>query len=135
MDTRGSVRTLLAAVFALAAVAAQAAPGTNREVKPADARMPALPPAEFDETLAIGGEDVDARKVRTRMTVDVAVNGTGPHRFVVDSGADTSVVGIRLAEDLSLPPAPPGPAQLDHREPHRRPGAGRRARRGPGIAL
>jgi predicted aspartyl protease len=31
------------------------------------------------------------------------VNGRGPYRFIVDSGADTSVVGLRIAQDLQLP--------------------------------
>ncbi|MGX7953657.1 retroviral-like aspartic protease family protein [Tsuneonella sp. HG249] len=77
--------------------------------KPIDpaARMDDLPPAVIDDALAIGGEDIAARKVRTRMTVAVNVNGTGPYRFVVDSGADTSVVGERLANALKLPSGTP----------------------------
>jgi len=70
-------------------------------------RMADLPPAVIDDGLAIGGEDIQARKVRTRMTVAVEVNGTGPYRFVVDSGADTSVVGRRLADALRLPAGSP----------------------------
>ncbi len=62
-----------------------------------------LPPAEIDNTLAIGGEEIDGRKLRSRMTVQVEVNGKGPYRFVVDSGADTSVVGTKIAETLALP--------------------------------
>ena len=31
------------------------------------------------------------------------VNGRGPYHFVVDSGADTSAVGLRIAHDLELP--------------------------------
>ena len=65
--------------------------------------MPALPPAAIDNSLAIGGNDIKARQVETRMTVEVMVNGHGPYRFLVDSGADTSVVGLRLAQDLQLP--------------------------------
>ncbi len=38
------------------------------------------------------------------MTVPVFVNGRGPFRFVVDSGADRTVVGRRLAAALALPP-------------------------------
>lgn len=64
---------------------------------------PPLPPAVIDDRLAIGGDDINARKVSTRMTVDVEVNGRGPYRFVVDSGADSSVVGLRIARDLQLP--------------------------------
>jgi hypothetical protein len=65
--------------------------------------MPPLPPAVIDDKLVIGGEDLKARKVSTRMTVEVRVNGRGPYRFLVDSGADTSAVGLRLAHDLQLP--------------------------------
>ena len=62
-----------------------------------------LPPAIYDGTLAIEGEEIAARKTNTRMTVEVRVNGTGPYRFLVDSGADTSVVGLRMAQNLQLP--------------------------------
>lgn len=65
--------------------------------------MPPLPPAVIDDTLAIGGEDINARKVETRMTVEVALNGRGPYRFVVDSGADTSAVGVKVARRLEMP--------------------------------
>lgn len=68
-----------------------------------EGRMPGLPPAQFDEGLAIGGEEIAARKLRSRMTVEVNVNGRGPFKFVVDSGADTSVVGSALAAKLALP--------------------------------
>src|SRR3954468_10329242 len=57
------------------------APSTPAEILP-------LPPAVIDPTLAIGGEDLKARKVSTRLNVEVLVNGRGPYRFVVDSGAD-----------------------------------------------
>jgi len=69
--------------------------------------MPTPPPAVIDNTLLIGGEDINARKINTRMTVEVRVNGRGPYRFLVDSGADTSVVGLRIARDLQLPVGTP----------------------------
>jgi len=65
--------------------------------------VPPLPPAVFDPTLAISGQDLKARKVETRLTVQVLVNGNGPYNFIVDSGADTSVVGLRIARGLQLP--------------------------------
>jgi hypothetical protein len=65
--------------------------------------VPPLPPAQFDPGLAVGGQDVKAKKVETRLTVDVLINGHGPYRFIVDSGADTSVVGVALATNLQLP--------------------------------
>jgi hypothetical protein len=46
---------------------------------------------------------VKAREIDTRLSVDVHVNGRGPFHFVVDSGADTSAVGLRIAHDLELP--------------------------------
>ena len=60
-----------------------------------------------DDTLLIGGDDLTTRRSNTRMTVDVMVNGRGPYRFLVDSGADTSVVGDRIARDLQLPMSTP----------------------------
>ncbi len=69
--------------------------------------MVPLPTAVIDDTLAIGGQDIAARKVQSRMTVAVQINGKGPYRFVVDSGADTSVIGARIARTLALPPGTP----------------------------
>ena len=77
--------------------------GKPRPAPPGPSTMPALPPAVIDPTLAIGGDDINARKVETRMTVEVRLNGRGPYHFVVDSGADTSAVGLRVARDLQLP--------------------------------
>jgi len=62
-----------------------------------------LPPAVIDNSLVIGGDDVKARRADTRLSVAVQVNGRGPYHFVVDSGADTSAVGLHLARDLQLP--------------------------------
>jgi hypothetical protein len=77
--------------------------GKPRPAPPGRSTLPPLPPAVIDETLAIGGDDIGARKVETRLSVEVRVNGHGPYQFVVDSGADTSVVGLRIARDLQLP--------------------------------
>ena len=69
--------------------------------------IPPLPPAVFDPNLAVGGEDMKANLIETRLSVNVLVNGRGPYHFIVDSGADTSVVGLRIAHDLELPLATP----------------------------
>ncbi|MBA2466645.1 MAG: aspartyl protease family protein [Sphingomonas sp.] len=95
-------------MLAVAAHALEAAAQAPRIRKPTPAppgpsNVPPIPPAVFDPGLAIGGEDVKARKVETRLTVQVRVNGRGPYDFIVDSGADTSVVGLRIARDLQLP--------------------------------
>ena len=74
-----------------------------RPAPPLRSPLPPLPPAAIDGTLAIDGDDINARKVETRLSVEVRVNGRGPYQFLVDSGADTSVVGLRIARDLQLP--------------------------------
>jgi predicted aspartyl protease len=45
-----------------------------------------------------------------RMTVPVMVNGQGPFQFVIDTGADRTVISSELAERLGLPEA--GKARL-----------------------
>jgi predicted aspartyl protease len=100
----GLVLGLALSCSALAGHAASAQKPKIAKPIPAEPRsMPPLPPAVLDDNLAIGGEDINARKINTRMTVEVNVNGRGPYRFLVDSGADTSVVGLRIARDLQLP--------------------------------
>jgi len=100
---------VLALALTFSAVAGDAIAQAPRISKPkpvppgTPVTMPPLPPAQIDSTLNIGGDNINARKVETRMSVDVMVNGRGPYRFLVDSGADSSVVGLRLARDLQLP--------------------------------
>jgi len=95
-----------AAGAALAAAEASAPPKISKP-RPAPSNIPPdvppLPPAVIDQSLAVGGEDVKAKKIETRLSVDVLVNGRGPYKFIVDSGADTSVVGLRIARALELP--------------------------------
>jgi predicted aspartyl protease len=71
---------------------------------PPPTQTPMLPSATIDESLEVTGEDIAARQVKSRVTVPVRVNGQGPFRFVVDSGADRSVIGLVLARRLALPP-------------------------------
>jgi predicted aspartyl protease len=66
---------------------------------------PLIPPALLDDSLEIEGETLEARRQRARLFVDVQVNGQGPFRFLVDSGADRSVIGSALAQRLGLAPA------------------------------
>jgi hypothetical protein len=100
---------VLALALMFSAVAGDAVAQAPRISKPkpvppgTPVTMPPLPPAQMDSTLNIGGDNKKARKIETRMRVDVMVHGRGPYRFVVDSGADSSVVGLRLARDLQLP--------------------------------
>ena len=94
----------------LAAAALAAVPGATTEKvgkpRPAPADTPPmrpLRPAVIDDTVEVAGQDVNARKVETRLTTEVHVNGRGPYHFIVDSGADTTVVGLRIANQLQLP--------------------------------
>ena len=103
---RSLILTLGLIASTLAAGAAPAQPpriGKPRPAPPSAPNMPALPPADIDDSLAVAGDEIEARKVETRLSVEVRVNGRGPYQFVVDSGADTSVVGLRIARDLQLP--------------------------------
>ena len=71
--------------------------------RPLPSTMPPLSPAVIDPALAIGGKDIKAREIETRLSVEVQINGRGPYHFVVDSGADTSVIGQRIANSQQLP--------------------------------
>jgi aspartyl protease len=96
---------MLSATAPTARVAVAQAPRISKP-RPAPStppQVPPLPPAVFDPTLAVGGEDLKARKIETRLSVDVLLNGRGPYRFIVDSGADTSAVGLGIARNLQLP--------------------------------
>lgn len=102
----GLIVALAVACPALLGAVDSAAPPEINAPRPAPDRrsaLPPLPPAEIDNQLLIGGGDLRARKAESRMTVEVRVNGRGPYHFVVDSGADTSVVGLHIAHDLELP--------------------------------
>lgn len=95
---------VVALSLALTATATAQAPQIRKpRPEPSEPRMAPLPPTVIDNQLLIGGDDVNSRMAETRMTVEVKVNGHGPYHFVVDSGADTSVVGLNIARDLQLP--------------------------------
>ena len=109
-NRRGLIAGLaLACAATLPSAGAAQAPRISKPkpAPPGPSTMPPLPPAQIDDKLAIGGDAINARKVETRMTVEVQVNGRGPYHFVVDSGADTTAVGLRVARDLQLPLATP----------------------------
>lgn len=104
---RAIYRLVLAvALLALGPIAATATGTPSRKQPPPPTTLQPLPSAQIDDTLGIEGETINAKKVRTRMTVAVGLNGRGPYRFVVDSGADTSVVGLRAATTLAMPAGP-----------------------------
>ena len=111
MPVRGYVLSL-AFVLLCSAVAHGATPapapappkiGKPRPAPPFRSIISTPPPAAIDNALTVGGDEVKARRVDTRLSVDVHVNGRGPYRFLVDSGADTSAVGVGVARELALP--------------------------------
>lgn len=74
------------------------------------AQTPTIPLSTIDNNLEIEGDPVEAQRRRSRLFVDTFINGQGPFRFLVDSGADRSVIGAALATRLALPSA--GPVML-----------------------
>lgn len=86
-------------MFILAIAAAVALSAASAPAPP----VPTIPPATIDNNLEINGESVAARQRRSRMFVGVMVNDAGPFQFLVDSGADRSVIGKALAKQIALP--------------------------------
>jgi len=96
-----SMNLVIAAVLAVLATTAAQSP--EDVARPAG---PAIPPATIDDRLEVSGNSIAARQIRTRLFVPVTVDGQGPFRFLVDSGADRSVIGRELARTLGLPAGP-----------------------------
>jgi predicted aspartyl protease len=82
--------------------AASAVTQTPVPVDPPGTQQVFIRPAEIDDTLEVTGETIAAKQVQSRMSIAVRINGKGPFRFFVDSGADRSVVGVDLAARLGL---------------------------------
>ena len=61
-------------------------------------------PDEVDDLIGDAPSDEAALKTdrHTRMTVPVTIAGEGPYRFLIDTGAQATVVTHRLVEDLEL---------------------------------
>lgn len=55
-------------------------------------------PADQAETIAYAPDPAN------RMTVEVNIDGQGPYRFVVDTGAERTVISSELAQSLGLDP-------------------------------
>jgi predicted aspartyl protease len=71
------------------------------------APTPFVSTAVIDDTLEIEGETLATKLQMKRATVGVMVNGQGPFHFLVDSGADRTVIGAALAARLELPAEDP----------------------------
>ncbi len=91
MRIQGLAAALLVAAPAFAATPGQIAPG---QIAPGSI----LGDAASAATTVEAGEDQSKR-----MTVPVTINGQGPFQFVIDTGADRTVISKELAEQLALP--------------------------------
>jgi predicted aspartyl protease len=56
-------------------------------------------PGELDEV----GIGIDRR---SRMTVPISIGGSGPYQFLIDTGAERTVISTELARSLALPEGP-----------------------------
>lgn len=80
-------------------IALAAAPAATQETAtPAGAGTAAVAD-DASGTLALGA-------LANRMTVPVSINGSRPHPFIIDTGAERSVVSRQLAGTLGLSPGP-----------------------------
>ena len=82
-------------LFAFAILASREAAAATLQPDPPDAV------ADAPENI------VSAQDKALRMTIPVMVNGHGPYSFVVDTGADRSVISRELADTLKLPGGQP----------------------------
>lgn len=102
-----STPTAALAAFLLLAQSPSAPPLTTRVTvqppPPAAAGAPIPDQADTPEDTA--STAVALRNADQRMTVKVMINGAGPFRFIVDSGATRTVISRRLATLLGLPSA------------------------------
>ena len=94
---------MIAIVAALLAQAATAAAGTPPAV-PSPLASPPAAPAPADAPLS---DDLSLmlKAIDLRMTTAVMIGDKGPFRFIVDTGANRSVISRRLAAQLGLEPA------------------------------
>ena len=88
--------------------AALAASGGEKGQAGADSPSPAAPAPAAAGGFTPTAEDIAGwEDVARRMSVPVRVNGQGPFRFILDTGADHSVVSRELAASLGLADARP----------------------------
>lgn len=84
--------------FALTLPALLAAAASAQEPFPSAPEPAAAGPSTADPAAELAFQTVE-----TRMTVPVEVAGAGPYRFIVDTGAQRTVLSRELASELNLP--------------------------------
>ena len=91
-------------VLALAVGGPAAAQDLRSDAPPAASGLD-LPAAEEEaspEAVPLALEEIDSR-----LTVPVAVGSRGPYNFIIDTGAERSVIARELARSLRLEPGKP----------------------------
>ena len=84
-------------LFSFIASAALAAPAMAQQAAPTGSLIGRnAAPAATSETIGY------APDTWQRMTVEVTVGGRGPYRFIVDTGAERTVISSELAQTLGL---------------------------------
>jgi predicted aspartyl protease len=73
-------------------------------LSPLQGQEPAPPAAAVEESGTVLGYGEDYSE---RMTVPVSIGGSGPYNFVVDTGAERTVIARELANELRLGPGRP----------------------------
>lgn len=61
-------------------------------------------PESVSAAIAAEGTLLNLKEVDSRLTVPVAVGGRGPYNFIIDTGAERTVVSSQLASQLQLSP-------------------------------
>jgi predicted aspartyl protease len=84
-----------------AALIAAGAATTPATADPKHVEMEAVPVGTIDNTTTTQEVDI-GRDIGDRMTVDVQVGGEGPYRFLVDTGAERTIISRELARRLKL---------------------------------
>ena len=96
-------RRILTAGLGLSMAAPAALAGSVAPMSLSTPQTAGPPATNFEEPLLFVDASVDEDE---RMTIEVTINGRGPFRFVVDTGAGRSVLTPGLVEQLALPPGP-----------------------------
>jgi predicted aspartyl protease len=87
-----------AAIAALFALAPTGASGAMR-APPAPPEAQPVPPSDAEVVMALGS-------IENRMTVPVSIGDSATYPFVIDTGAERTVISRELANVLTLPPGP-----------------------------
>ena len=108
MSTPELSRRRLAALIG-AALAAPSSASAGQAVVNREARARRLRPSGIgSDSVYVPPTDLKgALDLFRRMTAHVTINDKGPFRFVVDTGANQSVISAEITAELGLPPAEP----------------------------